>query len=138
MSRRFLSVLAITATLTLTACSGGAATGAPTEAPAASVDGGAGAGAGACAPSTDAGTVAATMSGVAFVPATVNASVGDVIVWTNEDSVPHTATLTDDSECTTPNLGSGETGGLTFSAAGTYAFFCKVHPDMRGTIEVTS
>jgi plastocyanin len=136
MSRRFLSVLAITATLTLAACSGGAATGAPTEAPAASVDGGAGAGA--CAPSTDAGTVAATMAGIAFVPATVNASVGDVIVWTNEDSVPHTATLTDDSECTTPNLGSGETGGLTFSAAGTYAFFCKVHPDMRGTIEVTS
>ena len=136
MSRRFLSVLAITATLTLTACSGGAATGAPTEAPAASVDGGAGAGA--CAPSTEAGTVAATMSGVAFVPATVNAKVGDVIVWTNEDSVPHTATLTDDSACTTPNLGSGETGGLTFSAVGTYAFFCKVHPDMRGTIEVTS
>lgn len=136
MSRRFLSVLAITATLTLTACSGGAATGAPTEAPAASVDGGAVAGA--CAPSTDTGTVAATMAGVAFVPATVNASVGDVIVWTNEDSVPHTATLTDDSACTTPKLASGETGGLTFTAAGTYPFFCMVHPDMRGTIEVTS
>jgi plastocyanin len=134
MTRRILSVLAITATLSLAACSGGAATTAPSAAPAASAD--AGGGAGACTPSTDAGTVAATMAGVAFVPTTINAAVGDVIVWTNNDTVPHTATLKDDAACTTPNLAGGETGGLTFSAAGTYAFFCKVHPSMTGTIEV--
>lgn len=78
------------------------------------------------------------MSGFAFVPATVRAKVGDVIAWTNGDSAPHTATLKDDPACTTANLGTGESGGLTFDAAGSYPFFCKIHPDMKGTIEITS
>lgn len=148
MSRRLLPVLALSAVLSLAACAGGTTTttggaGSPVPAvsapaasePAASAD--AGSDSGACAPSTAAGTVEASMSGRAFAPSTIAAKVGEVIAWTNQDSVPHTATLKDDPTCTTENLGSGETGALTFSAAGTYAFFCKVHPDMTGTIEVT-
>ena len=148
MSCRWLPALALSACLSLVACAGGApattsSAGAPEPAasapaasePVASADGGTGSGT--CAPSTAAGTVEATMSGRAFAPSTIAAKVGDVIAWTNGDSVPHTATLKDDPACTTENLGSGETGALTFSAAGTYAFFCKVHPDMTGTIEVT-
>ena len=147
MSRRWLPALALSACLSLAACAGGATTttssaGAPEPAasapgasePAASADGGSGSGA--CAASSEAETVEATVSGRAFSPSTIAAKVGDVIAWTNGDSVPHTATLKDDPACTTENLGSGETGALTFSAAGTYAFFCKVHPDMTGTIEV--
>jgi plastocyanin len=146
-----LPVLAITAVLSFAACAGGTATGtagvgspepavsaaasAPASSPAASTD--AGTGAGPCAPSTDPGTVDAAMTGQAFSPSTIEAKVGDVIAWTNNDSVPHTATFKDDPTCTTENLGQGETGGLTFSAAGTYAFFCKIHTDMTGTIEVT-
>ena len=135
MSRRLFSTLAIAATLAVAACSGGASSAAPTQAPAASEPAAGGA---VCAPSTGAGTVAAEMSGIAFVPTTISAKVGDAIVWTNNDTVPHTATYTDDPACTTPNLDPGATGGLTFSAAGTYPFFCKVHATMTGTIEVTS
>jgi plastocyanin len=137
MNRRLSSILAST-TLALAACSGGSGTSAPTQAPAPSTAASPAGGGAVCSPSTEAGTVAAEMSGVAFVPATVAAKVGDVIVWTNNDTVPHTATYTDDPACTTPNLDGGATGGLSFSAAGTYAFFCKVHPSMTGTIEVTS
>ena len=91
-----------------------------------------------CAPSTEAGTVDAAMSGNAFSPATITAKVGDVIAWTNNDGVPHTATYNDDPTCTTERSARWSPGGLTFSAAGTYAFFCKVHTSMTGTIEVTS
>ncbi len=144
---RLLPVFAMTAALVLVACAGGGTTGtasagppepagsAPASAPAASD---AGAGAGACTPSTDPGTVQAAMTGNAFSPGTIEAKVGDVIAWTNGDGVPHTATLRDDPTCTTERLGQGETGALTFSAAGTYEFFCQIHTDMNGTIEVTS
>lgn len=148
---RLLPVLAIAAVLSFAACTAGTPTGtagvgspepavsaaasAPASSPSASTD--AGTGAGPCTPSTDPGTVDAAMAGQAFSPSTIEAKVGDVIAWTNNDSVPHTATLKDDPTCTTENLGQGETGALTFSAAGTYAFFCKIHPDMTGTIEVT-
>ncbi len=148
---RLLPVLAMAAVLCLVACSPAASTGtasvgppepaltAPPSAPAASpaaTD--AGSGGGVCAPSSDAGTVQAAMTGNAFSPGTIQAKVGDVITWTNGDGVPHTATYKDDPTCSTERLGQGESGGLTFSAAGTYAFFCQIHTDMTGTIEVTS
>lgn len=145
MSRRLLPALAIAiiAVLSVAACGGGTTTAtggasapAPVVAtPAASTD--AGAGGGACATSTAAGTVQASMAQRAFAPATIQAKVGDVIAWTNDDSLPHTATLKDDPACSTETLSSGATGALTFGAAGTYAFFCKIHSDMTGTIEVT-
>ncbi len=140
MTRPLLTTLALAAMLALAACSSGQSGGnttAPSQPAASTEASGDATGAGGCSPSTETGTVQATMSGQAFSPATVTAAVGDVITWTNEDSVPHTATLTDDSACTTDNLGQGESGSLTFKEAGTYAFFCRVHPDMQGTIEIS-
>jgi plastocyanin len=139
MSRRLLTTLAISATFALAACSGGAAiTAAPTGAPAASSSAAAGGGGAVCAASNDAGAVQATMSGVAFVPGTIAAKVGEVITWKNDDQVLHTATFKDDPACTTPTLDPGATGGLTFSAPGTYPLICKIHSNMAATIEVTS
>src|SRR5215204_2066691 len=145
---RLLPVLAMTAALCLAACSpapstGTASVGPPepalTAPPSAAATGAAatdaGSGGGVCAPSSEAGTVEAAMTGIAFSPGTIQAKVGDVISWTNSDDVPHTATYKDDPACTTERLGQGESGGLTFSAAGTYAFFCKIHASMTGTIE---
>jgi plastocyanin len=134
----------------LSACSGGAtasapptaapasevpASEAPASAPAASES--AAAGGAACAPSTEAGTVSATMANFAFAPAAITAGVGDVITWTNNDSAPHTATVTSDPTCTTDSLASGATGSLVFNTAGSYEFMCKIHPTMTGTIEVS-
>lgn len=148
---RLLPVLAMTAILSLVACSpassGGTAsvgppepalTAPPSAPPASAAATGGASGGGACAPSSAPGTIQAAMTGNAFSPGTIQAKVGDVITWTNGDGVPHTATYKDDPACTTERLGQGESGGLTFSAAGTYAFFCKIHTDMTGTVEVTS
>jgi plastocyanin len=153
---RLLPVLAVTAVLCLVACSPAATTGTASVGPpepaltappsaaatdAAATDAAAtdaGSGDGVCASSTEVGTVQAAMSGSAFTPGTIQAKVGDVITWTNGDAVPHTATYKDDPTCTTERLAQGDTGSLTFSAAGTYAIICKIHADMSETIEVTS
>lgn len=147
MSRRIVAVIGMTALLSLTACasdpgaSPGGATAAstvapsdpPTDAPSASPAGSSG-----CTPTTDAVTVVAGMEDIAFQPTVVEARVGEVIGWTNSDSASHTATLTDDPGCTTATLARGESGALVFTAAGSYPFFCRIHPtSMTGTIEIS-
>ena len=148
MSRTIL-VLASAMVLILSACGGGATATAPaapaseapaseapaSEAPAASES--AAAGGAACAPSTETGTVTGTMSGFAFNPAAITASAGDVITWTNNDSAGHTATVKSDPTCTTDTLASGASGSIVFNSAGSYEFFCKIHPNMTGTIEIS-
>lgn len=138
MSRTIL-VIASAMVLILSACGGGATATAPaapaSEAPAAS--GSAAAGEAPCAPATEAGTVTATMANIAFDPASITASVGDTITWTNNDSAQHTATVKSDPTCTTETLANGASGSIVFNVAGSYEFFCKIHPTMTGTIEVS-
>lgn len=148
---------ALVATLFLVAaCGGSTATTAPTVAPqsqapqsqapesqapaseAPASEAPASAAAGPCAPSDAAGTVSGKIANFAFDPATVAAKVGDVISWTNSDTVEHTATVKSNETCTTPRLASNASAGITFSEAGTYDFFCMIHPQMTGKIEVTS
>lgn len=73
-----------------------------------------------------------------FNPNPVTAKVGDVIAWTNQDSVPHTASFSDGS-CSTDQLATGVTGALVINAAGTYTYQCNVHPSQMKDykIEVT-
>jgi plastocyanin len=143
MLHRSLPILALTAALFLIgACSGGGATTAPSaatsEAPAASEPAASepAAGGAACTPSTTAGEVEAEIADFAFNPADISATVGQTVTFTNNDSAPHTATL-DEGSCTTENLNQGDSGGLTFNAAGSYPFHCAIHPDMKGTITVS-
>jgi plastocyanin len=144
MSRTIL-VLGSAMLLILSACGGGATASAPataapaSEAPASqpAASESASAGGAACAPSTETGTVSAAMANIAFNPSAITASVGDVITWTNNDTAPHTATVKSDPTCTTENLAGGATGSIVFNTAGSYEFFCKIHPTMTGTIEVS-
>ena len=138
MSRTIL-VITSAMVLILSACGGGATATAPaapaSDAPAAS--GSAAAGEAPCAPATEAGTVTATMANIAFDPASITASVGDTVTWTNNDSAQHTATVKSDPTCTTETLANGASGSIVFNVAGSYEFFCKIHPTMTGTIEVS-
>lgn len=142
MRNRSLITVAAGALLLLAACSGGGATTAPTSAPTAeasvdaSMEASAPAAEAACSESTGAGDVSVAIADFAFNPADISAAVGQTITFTNNDSAPHTATLDDDS-CGTANLSDGDSGGLTFTVAGTYPFHCEVHPNMKGTITVS-
>lgn len=141
MTRRPLVLLAGLLSL-LAACAGGGATTVPSpaatagEATAPPSAVASSAVEGACTATTDAGTVTVEIRQRAFIPGRVEAGLGEVITFENADGVPHTATL-DDGSCTTENLGQNATGSLTFTAVGEYPFFCRIHPDMTGTIVIS-
>lgn len=138
MTRRTAPVLALMALLATAACSGGPGSSPTSATPVPTTAGAPSAADGPCAPSTAEGSVQATMADLTFQPTAISATVGDVVAWTNNDSAPHTATLKDVASCTTENLSQGATGAIVFTAAGTYPFFCKIHPaTMTGTITVS-
>jgi plastocyanin len=75
----------------------------------------------------------------AFGPADLTVAVGDTVTWTNNDSAPHTVTSSSGpTSFDSGNLATGGTFSFTFDTAGTYAYFCEIHPDMTGTITVTA
>jgi plastocyanin len=74
----------------------------------------------------------------AFSPAAITVAVGDTVTWTNMDSAPHTVTVSSGPVTfTSPNLQKGDTFSYTFHTAGTYQYYCAVHPDMMGSVTVT-
>jgi LPXTG-motif cell wall-anchored protein len=76
-----------------------------------------------------------TIADFAFAPNSVTVNVGDSVTWANEDDVAHTATA-DDGSFDTGNIENGQSRSVTFDEAGTFAYFCKPHPNMRGTVVV--
>ncbi|MFD8499603.1 plastocyanin/azurin family copper-binding protein [Amycolatopsis sp. NPDC059657] len=75
--------------------------------------------------------------GYKFTPASVSIAVGDTITWTNHDTAPHNVVITDGPEkFTSPTLQTGQTFSFTFTKAGTYSYYCSIHPDMKASVTV--
>ncbi len=74
-----------------------------------------------------------SIEGFSFMPASLEVSAGDTIVFTNLDSAPHTATALDGS-FDTGRLSKGQSGEITISSAGSYDFKCNFHGSMTGQI----
>lgn len=72
-------------------------------------------------------SVAVAIKDFKVAPQPVTAKVDEAIVWTNNDVVPHTASLADGS-CGTEQIAGGAKGALVFHATGTYTYLCLVHP----------
>jgi len=70
-----------------------------------------------------------------YEPDPVVVQVGGKVTWRNEDTAPHTATA-DDGSFDTGTIERGKLKSETFKEAGTFTYFCKVHPTMHGTVEV--
>jgi plastocyanin len=67
----------------------------------------------------------------------VDAKVGQVVTWKNSDSAPH-GVQTDDAGCKmNGSIAQNQTRSLVFNQAGTFTFFCFVHPSMKGTITIS-
>lgn len=77
--------------------------------------------------------VTVEITGFAFVPATVTISKGTTIIWTQQDSFPHTVTGTG---LDSGSLGKGQTFSYTFNEAGTFNYICSLHTSMKGTVIV--
>jgi plastocyanin len=70
-----------------------------------------------------------------FEPTVLHVTPGTVILWTNEDGAPHTATARDGS-FDTGRLGRGESGQVTLEEPGTFEYVCSYHPSMEGRVVV--
>jgi plastocyanin len=121
-------IATLSTALVLAACSG---TATPTTAPAATT-----AASGPCADSTGTTVVATSVADNTWTQP-LSAKVGDVITWTNGDTVPHRVQLDDNSCGMSSNIPGGGSKSLVFTVAGTYPFHCAVHTSMKGTITIS-
>jgi plastocyanin len=79
-----------------------------------------------------------------YVPDVVDTTVGSMVTWTNEDSVPHTATSgVVENNAPVPDgvfdsgfLNNGQSFSFVFDTAGAYDYYCTLHPFMTGKITV--
>lgn len=70
-----------------------------------------------------------------FGPTTLTVAVGTTVTWTNHDDIPHTVVSTD-GVFKSKVLDTDEKFSFTFSKAGTYPYFCSIHPKMTGKVTV--
>lgn len=76
-----------------------------------------------------------------FIPDEVTVDVGGEVTWTNDDTAAHTVTSGTPSDGPDGTFDSslitaGKTFSFTFEEAGTYNYFCQVHPWMTGSVVV--
>jgi plastocyanin len=70
-----------------------------------------------------------------FGPQTLTVPVGATVTWTNRDDIPHTVVSTE-GVFKSKVRDTDEKFSYTFTKAGTYPYFCSVHPKMTGQIVV--
>jgi len=76
-----------------------------------------------------------------FEPPTLNVPVGTTVTWKNSDSTLHTVTSGSNESGTgtifdSSYVAAGKTFQHTFSGAGTFDYYCTLHPFMKGKIVV--
>jgi plastocyanin len=72
-----------------------------------------------------------------FGPLTLTVPVGATATWANRDDIPHTVVSTDDAKTFKSKvLDTDEKFSFTFSKAGSYPYFCSIHPKMTGKVIV--
>jgi plastocyanin len=89
----------------------------------------------AAAPAPAPATLAVSMKDFEFEPKEIKIKVGTTVIWKNDGAKQHSATAADGS-FDTGLFGPGESKGVTFSKAGTFAYYCQLHgtPDGSGMI----
>ena len=91
---------------------------------------------------------ASTLTDTSYSPNPIEVTVGQTVLWTNDDSAFHTVTS---GNAGAPDVGKAFDSGLTgptalttkgktfehkFDTAGEYPYFCTLHPAMVGTVMV--
>jgi plastocyanin len=82
-----------------------------------------------------AATAEVKIDNFSFGPQTLTVPVGATVTWTNHDDIPHTVVSTD-GVFKSKVRDTDEKFSYTFTKAGTYPYFCSVHPKMTGQVVV--
>jgi plastocyanin len=78
-------------------------------------------------------TTSVAIQNLKFMPDNAIIKQGTVVVWTNDDTVPHTVTFASfDSGTISP----GSMYRHVFNDKGVFDYHCSIHPSMKGLITV--
>jgi amicyanin len=82
-----------------------------------------------------AATIEVKIDNFTFNPKQVTVKAGDTVAWVNHDDIPHTVT-SKTMAFRSKALDSDDKFSFTFTAPGSFDYFCSLHPMMTGTIVV--
>jgi plastocyanin len=78
--------------------------------------------------------VAVHIDNFVFEPAQLTVTVGQTVIWTNRDDIPHTVVCA--GKFRSKPMDTDGTFSFTFTAPGDYKYFCSLHPHMTGMVKV--
>jgi plastocyanin len=70
-----------------------------------------------------------------FAPESLTVPVNSTVTWVNKDDVPHVI-ASNDGLFKSKALDTNDKFSFTFTKAGTYSYYCSIHPKMEGKILV--
>jgi plastocyanin len=71
-----------------------------------------------------------------FNPPTLTVKAGTTVTWTNKDDIPHGIASSNNAFTRSKAMDTDDSFSFTFTAPGTYQYFCYIHPHMTGMIVV--
>ena len=87
------------------------------------------------APQASPAPVEVKIDNFSFGPGAITIPLGTTVTWTNRDDIPHTVVSTE-GVFKSKVLDTDEKFSYTFSKAGSFPYFCSVHPKMTGKVVV--
>jgi amicyanin len=76
-----------------------------------------------------------TIDNFTFGPQELTVAVGTTVKWVNHDDIPHNV-INKDKVFRSKALDTDDSYSFTFASAGTFDYFCGLHPHMQGKIIV--
>lgn len=83
-----------------------------------------------------AATYSVTVTSTAFIPATLQISAGDQVIFLNSDTATQSARTAETTGFNTGDIGPGASKTITLSTAGTYSYYSAYNTGLTGTITV--
>ena len=71
-----------------------------------------------------------------FAPKDLTIPAGTSVRWINRDDIPHTVVSDDKTTFKSKALDTDDSFSYTFTKAGTYSYFCSIHPKMTAKVIV--
>jgi plastocyanin len=76
-----------------------------------------------------------TIHNFTFTPPELTVAVGTTVKWVNHDDIPHVV-VNKDKVFRSKALDTDDSYSFTFASAGTFDYFCGLHPHMVGKVIV--
>jgi plastocyanin len=77
-----------------------------------------------------------TIDNFTFTPPELTVVVGTTVKWVNHDDIPHSVVNKDKVFLSKAALDTDDSFSYTFASAGTFDYFCGLHPHMVGKVIV--